>query len=150
MKRVLLAGVACLPMLSPSVVKAGDGDGIAGLAVLMGVAAEVAVERVKIEDKAFIETCTDAKIDRWRAKEVRVSSLYDAKQLEDECVAEAVAMEVATMKAEAAGREAKDKAAWAEQEAISDRLAASHQKVGVKGRRPKVEYLANGSMQINY
>jgi hypothetical protein len=50
--------------------------------------------------------------------------------------------------------EAADKAKWAEEEEISDRLAASHRPVvvasrGVKGR-PRVEYLANGSMQINY
>jgi hypothetical protein len=101
MVRYLLAGVACLPMLSPSVVRAGEDDGVAALAVLMGVAAEAVAAKVRIEDKAFIDQCTDAAIEKWRKRNVSVNMLFEGQRLEDQCVAEAVAMEIGRVKAKA-------------------------------------------------
>jgi hypothetical protein len=163
----LLIGAACWAVLALCPVGAraddtGNSDGFAALAVLMGVGVEVAVEHVKIQDKAFIDQCTDAKIDRWRAKDVRVSSLWDAKKLEDECVLDAVAMEAGRIKAEADAEAKAAVARVAEAEAISDRLKAARDakqvvaasgpvavKGSLKGRR-RVEYLANGSVQVNW
>jgi hypothetical protein len=128
-RRMILAGVAMAMLVSPMCVgmsKADVDDGFGALAVLMGVGLEQVEAKVRIQDKAFIDQCTDAAIERWRARDIRVSSLWDAKKLEDECVAEAVAREVGAMKADADAKEAKDKAQMKEEEAISDRLAASH------------------------
>jgi hypothetical protein len=116
-RRMILAGVAMAMLVSPMCVgmsKADVDDGFGALAVLMGVGLEQVEAKVRIQDKAFIDQCTDAAIERWRARDIRVSSLWDAKKLEDECVADADA------------KEAKDKAQMKEEEAISDRLAASH------------------------
>lgn len=173
----LLAGVAMAALASPmsiGAVRAGDpDDGFAALAALMGVAAAAAVEKVRIDDKAFIDQCTEDAIAKWRGRDVSVNTLFEGQRLEDECVGEAVAMEVGRLREEEAAREArekaaadeaaaKDKAAWAEAEAISDRLKAARDAKQVvaasgpvaragslKGRR-RVEYLANGSMRINW
>jgi hypothetical protein len=171
-RRMMLASVAMAALASPMSVggvRADDSDGFAALAVLMGVATEAVAATIRTQDKAFIDTCTDAKIDRWRAKDVRVSSLWDAKRLEDECVLEAVQNEIGRIKAEEESKAAANAAKWKEEEAISDRLLAARRakeaasagmqvvaasgpvavKGSLKGRR-RVEYLANGSMQINW
>jgi hypothetical protein len=157
----LLAGVAMAALASPMSmrhVRADEGDGFAALAVLMGVGVEAVEAKVRLQDKAFIDQCTNAKIDRWRAKDISVRSLYDAKTLEDECVGEAVAMEVARIRAAADAEAAAAATRVAASEAISDRLAASHvgrpAVIGRVGRvlhgHSRVEYLANGSVQINW
>jgi hypothetical protein len=68
----LLASVALAALASPmsiGVARAGDADqGFAELAVLMGVGVEVAVEHVRIQDKAFIDQCTDAASEKWRKR----------------------------------------------------------------------------------
>jgi hypothetical protein len=163
-RRILLAGVAVAVLGSPmsvGVVRAGDtDDGFAALAVLMGVGVEAVAAKVRTQDKAFIDQCTDAAIEKWRARDISVGSLHEGQKLEDECVLEAVAMEVARMRAEADAESAATAARIAEAEAISDRVAASHRQVvaasgpvavkgSLKGRR-RVEYLANGSVQINW
>jgi hypothetical protein len=123
MRKILLVSVACFSFVTPS--HADKADGIVALSLLIGMSSEDVVSQIGVEYRDFIDSCTDQKIDRWRKRGVTIS-LKDAKQLEDECVVDAVNMEYEEVKAKQLAAELADKKAWADEEAMSARLAASH------------------------